>query len=308
MSSISAIISYLEYGRSRFLQSLEGLSHREMTEIPIYEGWTVKDVLAHMIGWDQWVLSTLPLMLQNRADEIPTVDEDRYNRQSVAARQDIPVRDLLVEIESTHQQILDKLSQVDHVEIDMRRERQGRIITIRSYVIEVMVDHERQHATEIEQWRVALEENIDPEAIKLALAQNRAGFLRDLEELNQTDITAKKEVGTWSIKDVVGHLADWETLILKSVQHIYDPSLPVVLPRQDSLEDFNQAMVARRAHQSWPETYRDLRQTNAALDAFVATLTPGDWKLRGPYPWPNDQGSVAELVSHAAEHYADHLL
>jgi uncharacterized damage-inducible protein DinB len=307
MSSISAIISYLEYGRSRFLQSIEGLSRREMTEIPIYEGWTVRDVLAHMIGWDHWVLSTLSLMLQNRADEIPAVDEDMYNRQSIATWQDKSVDDLLLEIQTTHQRILDTFSQIDHVEIDMRRERQGRIITIRSYVIEVMVEHERQHATEIEQWRASLEERIDPAAIKDALAQNQASFREALAALSQADITAKAGDGSWSVKDVTGHLADWETLILKAAQHIYDPSLPGVIPRQGSLDDFNEAMVARRSSQSWQEIYDDLNQTNAALDRFVANLTPGDWKLRGPYPWPSDQGTLAELLSHAAEHYADHI-
>ncbi len=306
MSSISAIVSYLEYGRSQLLQSVEGLSQREATEIPIYEGWTVKDVLAHLIGWDQWVLCTLPLMVQNRANEIPGVDEDAYNRKSVQAGQDKTVAELLLEIRSTQQQISELISNLDHVEIDMRRERHGRVITIRSYVIEVMVEHERQHALEIEQWRKHLEETIDPEAIKDSLARNRADFLALLEGLNEAQVADKTAVGAWSIKDVVGHLADWEQLILKAALHIYDPSLPAVLPFKENLDEWNETMVARRVGHSWPDVCSYLSETNAALDQFVDKLKPGDWKLRGPYAWPNDQGSLAELLSHAAEHYADH--
>jgi hypothetical protein len=58
MSNISAIVSGLEYSRSELLKSIEGLSQRELTETPIYEDWTIKDVLAHVIGWDRRVLQT----------------------------------------------------------------------------------------------------------------------------------------------------------------------------------------------------------------------------------------------------------
>ena len=60
---------------------------------------------------------------------------------------------MLAALKSTHQQIVDIISSLDHVEIDMRRERKGRTITIRSSIIEVKVEHERQHAVEIEEWR-----------------------------------------------------------------------------------------------------------------------------------------------------------
>jgi hypothetical protein len=156
MSSIPAIISYLEFGRSELLESIKGLSRRELTQIPIYDEWTVKDVLAHIIGWDQWVIGILPLILQNRADEIAEIDVEAQNRRSVEAWRDKSIDQVLTTLKLTHRQILETISAIDHVEIDLRRERKGRTITIRSYVIEVMVEHERQHAVEIEQWRETL--------------------------------------------------------------------------------------------------------------------------------------------------------
>ena len=159
MSSIPAIISYLEFGRSELLESIEGLSRRELTQIPIYDEWTIKDVLAHIIGWDQWVVEILPLILQNRADEIAEIDVEAHNHRSVEVWWDKSIDEVLVTLKSTHQQIVDAISAIDHVEIDLRRERKGRTITIRSYVIEMMVEHERQHAIEIEQWRETLTQN-----------------------------------------------------------------------------------------------------------------------------------------------------
>jgi hypothetical protein len=39
----------------------------------------------------------------------------------------------------------------------------------------------------------------------------------------------------------------------------------------------------------------------------LVSLRPGDWTLRGPYPWPHDQGTLAELVWLMSEHYVDHI-
>jgi uncharacterized damage-inducible protein DinB len=308
VSSIPAIISYLEFGRSELLQTVEGLSDRELTQIPIYESWTIKDVLAHVIGWDQWVIKNLPLILQNRASEIARVDAEAQNRRSLEAWQDKPLAEVLTTIKSTHQQIVDIISSLDHVEIDMRRERNGRTVTIRSYVIEVMVEHERQHAVEIEQWRIALEQAIDPETIKEILAQNRTKLLAAIEGLNDADLLDKTAVDSWSVKDVIGHIAYWEQQMLDGARHIHNPSLPTVsgLRTIDELDEWNEMMVAKQDSRSWQEVFAHLSETRQALQDFITKLKPADWLLRGPYPWP-DQGTLAQLVTYVAEHDAEHL-
>lgn len=304
MTNIPAIISDLKYGRTRLLQAIEGLSRRELTELQIYEGWTIKDVLAHVIGWDQRVLRTLPLMLQNRASEVASVEVDDFNRESIQSWRDKSLAEVLSEVQSTHQRILEILSGLDHKEVDMRRERHGRIITIRSYVIDVMIEHDREHAAEIELWRKNLEQGVDPRAVEADLAQERAAFLAAIEGLSEADLVERNAAGTWSVKDVVGHITDWERLMLNAARHIHDPSLPVVIPVTD---DENEIMASRRAKESWEKVSHDFHEVSQAVDSFVAGLKMGDWTLRGPYPWPNDQGTLAELLWHITTHYTDHL-
>lgn len=304
MTNIPAIISDLKYGRTRLLQAIEGLSRRELTELPIYEGWTIKDVLAHVAGWDQRVLRTLPLMLQNRASEVASVEVDDFNRESVQSWRDKSLAEVLSEVQSTHQRILEILAGLDHKEVDMRRERHGRIITIRSYVIDVMIEHDREHAAEIELWRKNLEQNIDSRAAEANLAQERAAFLAAIKGLSEADLVERNASGTWSVKDVVGHITDWERLMLNAARHIHDPSLPVVIP---VTEDENEIMASRRTKESWEKVLHDFYEVSQAVDSFVAGLKMGDWSLRGPYPWPNDQGTLAELLWHITTHYTDHL-
>lgn len=307
MASIQTIISDLEYGRSQLLKAIEGLSQRELTKIPINESWTIKDMLAHIIGWDQRTLQTLPLILQDRAGDIAGVEVEEHNLESVAAWQDKPMAEVLAALKATHRQILDILSAVDQVEIDMRRQRHDRIITIRSYVIDVMMEHDRTHALEIEQWRKALEQDIDLPALKARLLQNQADFWAVLEGLEEAELVDPSAVAGWSVKDVAGHIAAWEELILKAAYHIYDPSEPAVDIIEGDVETVNALLAARRANNSWPDERKNLREIQRAFKEFVDKLRPGDCPLRGPYPWPDDRGSLAEFIEEAAEHYDDHL-
>lgn len=307
-TTIAEIIDYIKFGRSTLLGTIEGLSLRELTQAPVCENWTVKDILAHIIGWDRRALTILPLIVQDQADLIPGVEVQEHNRQSVAQWHDHSFAEVLLEFQTTRQQIIDFIAQLDYQQIDLRHERNGRIITIRSYVIQIMVDHELQHAVELEQWRKRRDQMINGPAIRLLLESERAKFMTLLDHFAGGDeVIDKGAAGDWSISDVVGHVADWEQRMLKAIYHIHDPSLPPVPVVSDDSSDWNGILAVRRANKSWAENYHYLRETQIETDNFIATLKPGDWRLRGPYPWPNDQGTLAELVEQIAGHYTEHL-
>ena len=127
-----------------------------------------------------------------------------------------------------------------------------------------------------------------------------------LDDFSEADVLDKSAVGDWSISDLTGHVADWEMVVLKGAYHIYDPSQPAGAELNDSFDEWNKIMAAERVDKTWPENYHDLQRVQKEIDDFIATLKPGDWRLRGPYPW-SDFGTLAELVSTVAEHYTDHV-
>jgi hypothetical protein len=307
--TMTEISTFLKYGHNALLEVVTGLSQREMTSVPVYDTWTVKDVLAHIIGWHRRVLTILPLILEDHAGEVTGVDVDAFNRQSLAAVHDLSPLMVLTAMKSTFQQIHNIITKLDPVEIDKRRDRNGRIITIRSYVIDIMVEHERKHALELEAWRKQQEQSIAPQAITAHLGRSRAAFMELIGQLQPDMAVSRNAVGEWSASDIVGHLADWEQHILQAATHIYDPSLssPGDLFPLEPEETQNRKMIGLRQSKSWSENIADLQQTQKEFDLLVGKLNAGDWLLRGLYPWPNDQGTIAELVSHAAEHYDAHL-
>jgi uncharacterized damage-inducible protein DinB len=306
MSTISEIVSYLEFGRAEVLKSVDGLSHHEMTQIPIFNDWTVKDVLSHIIGWDEWTLESLPLIVQNRADEVAAVNPDTLNQQSLEVWRNKPLSEVLSTIKLTHQQILDIITNLDHKEIDMRRTRGEQIITIRSYVIDIMVEHERHHAEEIRLWRESLDSAINPKQIKDELERNRATVVAAIEGLSETDVLDKNCFGNWSVKDVLAHIAAWEGRILNGARHLLDPAQPAPRPI-DSILGWNDEMAAHNAERPWPEVQANFIETRQELNDFLNNLQWSDWKQRGPYPWPNSQGTLAELITVIAEHDTEHI-
>ena len=307
MGSIAEILEYMEYGRQTLLKAIDGLSHREMTEVPLSYGWTVKDILAHVAGWDYRSLQILPLIVQDQAANVPGVDVELYNRQSIQAWQDKSLAEILAEIKATHRQILEFIANLDHKEIDRRHDRNGRVITIRSYVLNIMVEHERQHAAEISLWREGLDKDIEPEAVVAALQQCRTEFMQLLAQLDETAVLDRAAVGNWSISDMVGHIADWEQYMLKSARHITDEAQPRVVPLRETTAAWNEVMAAQRQKLSWAQNFQALLEVQEQVDALMATLTPADWVKRGPFPWHTDQGTLAALIAEITEHYEDHL-
>jgi hypothetical protein len=235
---------------------------------------------------------------------------ETQNQRSVALFRQTPVVDVLAELEASFNQIYDIIVNLDPKEIDRRHARGGRFITIRSYVIDIMVEHERQHALDIEQWRKKLEQAIDPQEIEAKIKRSRARFLAVVTQAGPEQARDHVPAGRWSVNDLVGHLADWEQLMLQAARHIHDPSLPPApVPDSTKSEDhLNQWMVEQRHQKAWEENVSDLQHIQTEVDTFIEGLIPGDWRLRGPFPWPDDQGTLAELLTHVAEHYDEHLV
>lgn len=307
MNEVDSILADLKLSREALLQSVEKLTQREATRLEIYEGWTVKDVLAHIIGWDQRAVQNLDLLLTGRGDEIPPVDAQTYNQQMVEAWRDKPFGEVLFTVEAGHNQLLDALAAMGEVEIDTRRSRQSKTVTIRSYIIHMVLEHDAAHLEDIQIWRRQMDKKIDPVTLIESVQQNRADFMQALELLDEAELTRKGVVGKWSLKDVIGHLADWERILLQTAEHIYDPSQMAGMVHSTNIHEQNMMMAAQREMKPLAVELRYLRMMQADWDAFMAKLLPDDWRLRGPYPWSDEHGTIAEIVMMVADHYRDHL-
>jgi len=306
MSRIDNLVSDLKFSRTALLKAIEGLSVRELTLIKLSPSRTIRDILVHIMDWNEQALQSLPLLLNNQGENIPLIGRKVYNQQLLEQWQDKSISEILTALQTQHQKLLTMIASLDQIDFDMRREHQGQHITIRSYIITLIIEHDRDHAVEIEQWRKNMEDIINYEAIKTTLAKNRAEFMALVESMSEADLIKKGVVERWSVKDVITHIANWERILLQTAEHLYDPSQPPVTLLSQNIDEVNLMVVAQRDMKPLSIELRYLRSQQTYWDEFIAQLKPKDWLLRGAYPWGGD-GTIAELIQIVAEHYANHF-
>ena len=66
-------------GRSELFVALEGLSEEEQTRVPVVGRWTVRDVLAHILAWEEVAVQRLELYAAGRASEIRWVRDEEVD-------------------------------------------------------------------------------------------------------------------------------------------------------------------------------------------------------------------------------------
>ncbi|MFQ5613521.1 MAG: DinB family protein [Anaerolineae bacterium] len=185
--SLQDCISYITFAREELLRQIEGLSEESLANTPVVvepppggptaaagdegrPGWyltqdiaeifktrdmTVKDILAHIAAWEVRMAEIVPLMLADRADEIPAVEVAVFTRKAIAERRTRSCAEILVELDVARSTLLEILTAAGDMAVAKRRTRGGRTFTIQSYLVDVMAEHDRIHAQQIQLWREA---------------------------------------------------------------------------------------------------------------------------------------------------------
>ena len=125
----------------------------EQRDQPLIGEWSVKDLIAHLIGWDYTNLEAVQEILAGRR---PTFfqyyDKDwrSYNAQLVSRYKREPFSDLILAVEASHQELIAFLEACSAEEITQGNARtsSGRTITIRN-LLRAEADDERKHALQL---------------------------------------------------------------------------------------------------------------------------------------------------------------
>jgi hypothetical protein len=147
MEERTQIIQDLDEARTEIRAVLAGIDPQQK----IYPGWTMKHLLAHMIGWDEATAAALRAHAGGDEPGTPAVRGiDFYNAESVATRENLSYDQVSREWDLAR----DELKTVLHeMPADKFKERLvfpwGSSGTV-AQLIAIFVEHEREHATEIE--------------------------------------------------------------------------------------------------------------------------------------------------------------
>jgi len=92
------LIVELDEARAR----LYGLVQDFDPVVEVYPGWTVKELLAHLTGWDDLVIAALEAVMNNEPMPMSAITGvDPYNASTVSERSNLPLERIRHEFHST---------------------------------------------------------------------------------------------------------------------------------------------------------------------------------------------------------------
>lgn len=139
------------------------------------------------------------------------------------------------------------------------------------------------------------------------------GHLTLLEKLGGLPESAwevKGVVGSWSVKDLVAHLASFEQVLVELLGSFLDPSQPTpTLELFHSRPDFNDTQVAARREMAPSDVLSEYERWHTRALELAARLPPDVFRQHGTLPWYGMDYDLEDFIiytyyGHKREHGA----
>lgn len=168
--------------------------------------------------------------------------------------------------------------------------------------------HDAGHWIDLKDWRQKLTIDSfsggDRIVLKAALEAARSDFMTTATLVTEAERDTRTVCGDWTLKDVVGHLADWDQHSLRGIHLIIgEPVEPLDWDEDDEVQ--NARMVEARKKQSWDQVWKDFVDVRAELMSQLDYLN--EEMLSEPYGGGDiSQRSAYHVFWTALEHDLDH--
>ncbi|HUG13465.1 MAG TPA: DinB family protein [Thermomicrobiales bacterium] len=130
-------------------------------------------------------------------------------------------------------------------------------------------------------------------------------FLDAVEPLGDAALENEPACGTWPVREVAGHLAAWNLLILAWARALLDGTQADLQPIRD-FDGFNAESAVRTSHMSWAAVKAELDATIASAEQFISGLTDDQLALPANCPWGRPS-TLHGLLRGIDEHEEEHL-
>ena len=143
------------------------------------------------------------------------------------------------------------------------------------------------------------------EELRQAIVTQRQRLNLAVEGLDRQTLETVPMCGAWSARDLVGHLLDWQTVLLAAARFALGGPRPIDVPIEDG-QAFNASRASARLRDRWSETKADF---DASLDdalGWLDRLTPEQLSTPAGYPWGEPGGTIAKLLEVIPEHLDEH--
>ena len=139
-------------GRSCLLEAVEGLEAAAFDIPDVVGSWSVRDCLAHLVGWDAWAVNALERSAAGMAvGPFPT--EREINDAAPGDWVERPLDELLEMLVSIRETMADRVSQLTDEERDEKSMSIEETELSVNELVDGLIEHDMEHAGQIRTWR-----------------------------------------------------------------------------------------------------------------------------------------------------------
>jgi hypothetical protein len=298
--------------RAELVWQILDADERTLSESPVFEqhDWTIKDLLAHIAAWDRWEHRTMVSLLTGEQPDFAAVgDIYAVNAAVVAKWRDRSLTEVLAELEDARTTWLTWLRQVAPEPFFQPRWFRDWDWAFPNCMA-VQWQHDAEHARHIAEWREnkALEGSSGSKAVlSAALDAARQGLLTAVALVPPEERNSRRVCGEWTVKDVVGHVADWGFVGVEGLRDMAAGRKPRCEHILD-IESWNQAHAAERRYELWADAWADLQGVRERLASVLEGMSEEALARSYRFPWGPEGTAyqwVRVFVSHDREHAQD---
>lgn len=128
-----------------------------------------------------------------------------------------------------------------------------------------------------------------------------------LSTLDPAAMTRPGALGTWSVKDVLAHLAAWEGLFLEWYRSGVQGSVPATSPvgmSQKAMQALNAQIYARNRGRSLEEVLAEFQASYRQIVAVLETIAEEDLFAPARFPWTGKLTLAEYVAGNTCNHYA----
>jgi len=304
------LLARLAIERAGLLGQLLGLDDETLTKALAVGDWTVKDVLAHIAAWDRWQHQAMRALVEGEAPDL-SAGEDSHaaNDAFVSLWHDRCLAELLAELQSAREDWVVWMASLPEDEFFQRRSYGGEDWSFYGHQIQVMWQHDAEHAEQIAIWSVAgaWKGTTGPKPVLLAALDAARHELLACAALIPAEWDSRPVCGVWTLKDVLGHIADWEQVGVEGLRDMAGGTAPQVEFIAD-IEAWNQVHAGVRRDQPWEKAWGDLYAIRRDFLEVLAGMSQTALDRSYRFPW-GPEGTAYQwgtvFVGHDREHAQD---
>jgi len=305
------LLARLAAERAALLWQIVGLDEKTLTESPVFDdgAWTARDVLAHVAAWDEVATERIELLLTGREQEVVMfagAAAEVRNAVFYTARKDWPLQWAVGAFVAARSGFLAVLARLSDDDLH-RRLRLPSGETSALVWAEWRARHDAAHAADLVAWweRRGLERGVGPRQILLVgLAAARDELLAAVALVPPEERASRPVCGEWTLKDVLGHVADWEWVGVEGLRHMAAGRSPQV-EHIESIDAWNRAHAEARRGKAWEDVGADLHAARDALLEILNGMSQADLARSFIFPWGSEGAAyqwVCVFLAHDREH------